>query len=215
MTKTCSTCKQTLAISDFTKKLSQRDGLNGQCKECCHKYRLTWWKKNAEREKIKNKSDESRAYHRDYHRNRYRTDIGYKETIKASSRANREYFKDWSREFKLKKPLAWRLKSRSSVLSRTLRKVTMGLTGDRFNKDLGCTYLEHKSYLESLFLPGMNWENYGRKEDQWQIDHIKPLWHSFEIENKDDQFLCLHFTNTQPLWRRENISKGTRETFYE
>ena len=46
-----------------------------------------------------------------------------------------------------------------------------------FNKDIGCTKKELVGHLESLFKPGMNWENYGSGEDgdhkgSWHIDHI-------------------------------------------
>jgi hypothetical protein len=43
---------------------------------------------------------------------------------------------------------------------------------------LGCTISELITYLQSKFLPGMSWENYGRKG--WHIDHIRPL-SSFDL----------------------------------
>jgi hypothetical protein len=49
----------------------------------------------------------------------------------------------------------------------------------------------------------MNWDNYGVYG--WHIDHIIPLTTAkdeFEIYK-----LC-HYTNLQPLWSEENLSKG-------
>lgn len=62
-----------------------------------------------------------------------------------------------------------------------------------------------KDYLEDKFKPGMTWENYG----EWHIDHIKPT-SSFDLLNEKQQKLCFHYTNIQPLWAAENISKGNR-----
>lgn len=36
---------------------------------------------------------------------------------------------------------------------------------------LGYSAIELKEYIESLFVEGMSWENYG----EWHIDHIRPV----------------------------------------
>jgi hypothetical protein len=74
-------------------------------------------------------------------------------------------------------------------------------------KDLGCTIPEFKIHLESKFQPGMTWENYGRTG--WHIDHIKPLA-SFDLNNRENLIQACHYTNLQPLWAEDNISKGKR-----
>lgn len=73
---------------------------------------------------------------------------------------------------------------------------------------LGCTIPEFKAYIESLWLPGMTWENYGR--EGWHIDHIKPC-KAFNLTDMEQQKICFHHTNTQPLWEFDNLSKGARE----
>ena len=70
---------------------------------------------------------------------------------------------------------------------------------------LGCTPAELKAHLESLFLPGMTWENRAR----WHIDHIRPCA-SFDLTDPEQQRCCFHFTNLQPLWARDNLTKGAR-----
>jgi hypothetical protein len=45
---------------------------------------------------------------------------------------------------------------------------------------LGCTIPELVVYIESKFLVGMSWDNHGRGENSWSIDHIKPLF-SFKL----------------------------------
>lgn len=69
-------------------------------------------------------------------------------------------------------------------------------------KDLGCSIDFLKQYLEEKFQPGMSWNNYGR----WHIDHIKPL-SKFDLTCREQFLMATHYTNLQPLWAVENISK--------
>lgn len=59
--------------------------------------------------------------------------------------------------------------------------------------------------LESLFLSGMSWGN--RKE--WHIDHIKPI-KSFLDEGVTDINVINDPLNLQPLWAKDNLSKGSK-----
>jgi hypothetical protein len=68
---------------------------------------------------------------------------------------------------------------------------------------LGLPVNEFKLYIESLFVEGMNWDNYGK----WHIDHIIPL-SSVKIEEEIYQ-LC-HYTNLQPLWADDNLKKSNK-----
>lgn len=70
---------------------------------------------------------------------------------------------------------------------------------------LGCSFEEFKAFLEAKFLPGMTWENRGKFG--WHIDHIIPL--SSAVDHDEMERLC-HFTNMQPLWARDNHSKGAK-----
>lgn len=71
---------------------------------------------------------------------------------------------------------------------------------------LGCTTSELRAYLGAQFKPGMTWENYGRV---WHIDHKRPCsW--FDLTDPVQQRLCFHYTNLQPLFVKENLSKGNR-----
>jgi len=74
-------------------------------------------------------------------------------------------------------------------------------------KDLGCSILILKSYLESKFLPGMTWDNYGFYG--WHIDHIIPI-SSVDLTNTEQLKMVCHYTNLQPLWAKENRSKSNK-----
>ena len=73
--------------------------------------------------------------------------------------------------------------------------------------DLGCTIDELKAYLEVLFRPGMTWDNWAF--DGWHIDHIKPLV-SFDLTDREQFLQACHYTNLQPLWAKENLSKSDK-----
>ncbi len=72
-------------------------------------------------------------------------------------------------------------------------------------QDLGCSIKELKLYLEVQFQPGMTWDNHG----EWHIDHIQPLC-KFDLTNREELLIVCHYTNLQPLWASDNISKGGR-----
>ena len=72
-------------------------------------------------------------------------------------------------------------------------------------KDLGCTIEDLKVHLESKFQPGMLWSNYG----EWHIDHIKPLA-SFDLSDRKQLLEACHYTNLQPLWAQDNLSKSDK-----
>jgi len=74
-------------------------------------------------------------------------------------------------------------------------------------RDLGCSIQEFIVYMESLFQPGMTWDNWSRLG--WHIDHIKPL-SSFDLTNREELLTAVHYTNLQPLWAKDNISKGNK-----
>lgn len=75
-------------------------------------------------------------------------------------------------------------------------------------KRMAFTALTLREHLESQFLPGMTWENYGMEAGQWQIDHIRPI-SSFDLTDPDQVAACWELTNLRPLWTKENRKKGT------
>ena len=76
---------------------------------------------------------------------------------------------------------------------------------------LGCSKDQLKSYLEEQFKPNMTWDNYGRKDgiESWELDHKIPC-SAFNLNNVEEQKICFHYTNLQPLWHKENITKRNK-----
>ena len=68
---------------------------------------------------------------------------------------------------------------------------------------LGCNVKTFKQHIEQQFTEDMSWENY-----VWYIDHKIPLkYHKPSLEEVAQR---LNYTNTQPMWAIENMSKGCR-----
>ena len=98
--------------------------------------------------------------------------------------------------FKIAKNLRSRL---SKAISRNIKE------GSAIS-NLGCTLDEFKVYLESMFAPGMSWDNYG----EWHIDHIRPLC-SFDLTDLNKIKEACHYNNLQPLWAKDNLSKISKD----
>ena len=60
-----------------------------------------------------------------------------------------------------------------------------------------------QKYLESQFLEGMCWDNYGIYG--WHIDHKIPLC---SAKNETELLKLFHYTNLQPLWAEDNLKKN-------
>ena len=68
----------------------------------------------------------------------------------------------------------------------------------------GCSWAELVTHIENQFSDNMSWENYG----DWHIDHIKPCA-AFDLTDKNQVSECFHFSNLQPLWKQDNLSKSS------
>jgi hypothetical protein len=73
---------------------------------------------------------------------------------------------------------------------------------------LGCDIDTFRKHIEDQFTEGMSWDNYG----DFEIDHIIPVKYKKDgipptLEEVAER---LHYTNTQPLWKHENMAKGNR-----
>lgn len=205
----CSKCMEAKLLSEFFPKPKL-------CRPCSSdkqkRYRKTEnWIKYSSKQEVKDKANA--ASKRYYQRN--------SETIKEKKRdytdKNKEkmknYWRSWASnrrkidlKFKVKENLRKRL--RRAVLNKTESAIKL----------VGCSVDELLLYLESKFVDGMSWENYGNGPEKvanakyWHIDHIKPC-SSFDLSDPEEQKKCFHFTNLQPLWGIDNITKGSSSSF--
>jgi len=185
MVKTCRKCKQDKPAEDFNKTRTE-------CKECQKEYQKGWYQQNAEKKK-----EYDKAY---YEQNREER----KEQQKAYRKQNRDKRRIYKRNkhktdlnFKLSQNLRTRV--RAALNGKCKSKNTLKL--------LGCSVDFLKKHIESQFEPGMSWENYGF--DGWHVDHIVPCV-SFDLSAPEQQQKCFNYTNLQPLWAKDNLSKNAK-----
>ena len=125
-----------------------------------------------------------------------------KEAEWSASPERRAYIREWNAE---------QMKDPGYRIARNLRnRLWYALEGRAASQQtlqlLGCSIADLKQHLQQQFSEGMSWENYG----DWHVDHIRPCA-SFDLTDPAQQAICLHFSNLQPLWAFDNLSKGARE----
>lgn len=128
--------------------------------------------------------------------------------MRAYSKANKDRI--------LSSKAAWARRERETnenfrVLGRLRTRLTCALksTGTRkcakTTDMLGCSIQFLRGWLEALFTLGMNWQNIG----EWHIDHRIPCA-EFDLRDPEQQKQCFRYTNLQPLWSLDNLSKGAK-----
>ena len=196
--KTCSKCKQDKAAEDFSKN-------HAWCKECQKEYKKAYRKQNAEKIKAyyKQNAEKIKAY-RKQNREKIR------ERQKAYHKQNRDKKRIYKRN-RHKTDINFKLRGN---LRSGIRRVLKGKSKSKKTMDLiGCSADFLKKHLENQFQPGMSWNNYGNPNGDhsecWHIDHILPCA-SFDLSDPKQQQKCFHYSNLQPLWAKDNISKGAK-----
>lgn len=190
MTKSCNKCHEIKPLDRFSVRKG-RENPEGICKDCKNKrirdYVIKNYNKIYARKRKYANSKKGKLNRKQYREN------------PENKRKRNEYCrKRWLEDpaFKL------------SIICRTrLRCAMIGITkGKSASLLLGCSIEEYKKYLESLWLPGMNWENYGLGEGKWNIDHIL-CCKLFDLTDENQQKICFNYKNTKPEWHVTNQFK--------
>ena len=233
--KLCICCKEIKNVEDFHKNKSKKDGLQDHCKICRKikseknkekrkEYRKEWYKKNSEHIKFLEKS----RYHNNKEninkkrKNLYHTDTFIREKIREQHKKyyqnNKDFFKKvtkkWVEKNKEKRNQISRKhyeKYKTLMICRRLIKRTIKYLNTEKELStielLGYSPKLLKENIESKFLHGMSWENYG----EWHIDHIKPI---SSFDKNEHPSVINSLDNLQPLWAFDNLSKGTKFDSY-
>ena len=145
----------------------------------------------------KNKNNKERKiYQKEYRENNPEK---IKELNKTYRKINKEELtlKRKEREKKNKHIKSWR-----RLLERTLKY--FGTKKEKHTIELlGYSADDLKQNMESKFTVGMSWSNY----PEWHIDHIRPL-SSFPKDT--DPAIVNSLDNLQPLWKEDNLKKGSK-----
>ena len=180
--KKCSKCDQSKPLTDFYNAKGGKDGKRGSCINCDKSYHSSYnrSKRTLTKEQINKKKEYMKKHYQD-NKSDYRD---YR---------NKRYKEDPC--FRLSQIVRCRISAELRKKHKTQTKRSIDL--------LGCTFQELRNYLESLFQEGMSWDNYG----EWHIDHIKPC-SKFDLTKKEEQEICFHYSNMQPLWAKDNLVKN-------
>jgi hypothetical protein len=225
--KICSKCQNNKPISEFTVCSRNKDGLYHQCKTCknsardyenINRNRLRYDVSVTEKQcricqQVKPSGEFSKhALNKDGLKSECKACVKeYNEKHKDYiNKRNYEYFKEKgvhlqriNRANRRKTDPLYKLKctirsrTRSAFKSKGFKKNT------KTEKMLGCDWNTSKQHLERQFTKGMSWDNHG----EWHIDHIIPLSSAKSVEELTK---LAHYTNLQPLWAKDNLSKGSQ-----
>lgn len=188
----CRICHEIKELDLFPSDISDKVFFNKKsyCKKCAHeKWRIPRsktekfkLKKSIEDKKYRNKPEVLQKI-KDKQKKRYHTEINFKLKMSIRNRINK----------------VLKAKGQKKIGS--------------FVDNLGCSIDQLIEHLEKQFYTNpetgerMTWENHSQKG--WHIDHIKPL-SSFNLENDEEFKEACSYKNLQPLWWKENLSKGNK-----
>lgn len=192
--KCCAKCGIEKLRKDFNKHKANCDGLQSYCK-LCQQVLVKAWRENHP-EQLKQNQEQYRETHREKRR----------EYNRQWRQQNRDYWRGYQNE-RLRTDMNYRL---HNYISRAIRKAIRKDHQSTFDI-LGYSMDDLRQHLESLFQPGMSWQNYGT---HWHIDHVVPKsWFKLDAETGLDEYelkWCWSLRNLQPMWMEENLKKKDR-----
>jgi hypothetical protein len=222
--KTCTKCQVCKSLSDFR-------GQRSTCRQCDYHVNRAYKQRNQlavsqynreylrdyylrYKEKSKEKGREWRQKNIEsfrahcskyYQENRDRILANVKQRAQKNKKARSVYVREWMRLRRQNDPVF-------RMICALRHRVNMSLQGQGRSSTMDLLGIDIKglrAYLQSLFLEGMSWVNYG----EWHVDHIVSIKHfkdNYDMSDPAIQRRCFHYTNLQPLWAIDNMSKGAK-----
>lgn len=242
MTKKCCKCKNDLDLEAFGKDKKTKDGLGYSCKACNAEAAREKRASETEEDKAKRAATWQVYYETNKKALSEKAKIRRAENpekIKAQRVVTRAKSRDKDREYGRKRRLEFPelvkeqrdtyrkkypgreyqlllLKPQSKLAKRLRTRLFLAVKNDWKSGsavgDLGCSVEELKTHIESKFVDGMTWENWGVGPGKWHIDHIAPLA-AFDLEDRQHLVLACHYLNLRPLWSEENLAKSDKFPF--
>lgn len=209
----CNKCLVEKSDAEFPKSSRRKSGLRATCKVCIN----TLNKQYRDCNKAQYNTARKRSYHanpekyREYARQSARKSVDKKAAYdKVYRKENSEKIASYKRKWAIKRRqnnIEYRV--RLNLRRRIHHVIRSGRKSASTMELLGCTIEFFLKHIESQFLPGMTWDNYGTTG--WHIDHIKPCY-TFDLTKEEDQKECFHYSNMRPLWAKDNLSRKRNVT---
>lgn len=224
--KKCNKCNAIKPLTEYHKDKHKKDGLCTACKTCKNLLALNYASKN--RELLSRKSRAYREANLEACREREReysaaNSARRSEKVKEFHEKNPHKRTEYQRVYRKKPSNVEKIRANAREYDRKKRencdiykltkicrsRIHIALSRKGFKKTgrtfqtIGCSPEDLKKHLEGMFSEGMSWENYG----EWHIDHKTPLALG---KTKEEILRLSHYSNLQPLWAKDNFSKGAR-----
>lgn len=209
--KICSKCKIEKEVCNFyivKKPLLQ---YRARCKKCTIKEDKIYQENNKEsilkRSKIyrENNKEIIEKKRIEYYKSNPEKYNERKKYFEEHRKKNLKYYRDYHKN-RIKNDVNFRLiKILRSRLNKFIHNNNNLTKTSKTIEFLGCSVLELKNHLGHQFTEGMSWDNYGYYG--WHIDHITPL---SLAKTEEELYILCHHSNLQPLWAKDNISKGNK-----
>ena len=196
--KHCPTCDSWKSLDGFNKQSSSWDKLCRMCRECNIEYK----RKKRETKKYKEKDEAYNKKYKESGRRKEKNQKWYEENKERIIQRMITYNKKKYHEDPYYK-LTVTLRNR---FGKTLRE-QLAKKSEKTLDILGCSIPFLMIHIEKQFEPGMTWDNHGLYT--WHIDH-KHACARFDLTDPEQQKKCFHYTNLQPLWAKDNLSKGSK-----
>ena len=199
--KRCITCGENKNDDCFTNDKTKPDGLYNTCKKCLKEkrsnsvikkrkteydkqYRLNNIEKLSENRKEyqKNLPNEIRAKHNREYRQRHKNEFNKYQLLYIEKNKHRFAYRTVLNNFLV----------RFNINKTNSTSLILGYDANKF-----------KERIEFNFKEGMNWNNHGK----WHIDHKKPV---SKFEKNTPANIVNALCNLQPLWAKDNLSKGNK-----
>ena len=195
--------------SEWRKKNPEKMRVNArryweQHRDKCAAPCRAWYKKNREQSMSRSRSWQkahpekvrtwSRCYHDDHPSANAQRSLAWRKSHPHSST-------EYNRKRRVRDPIYWLITNVRARINQALKRdVKLGRTVDL----LGCSIRFYKTYLSSLFLPGMSWET-----RNFDIDHIEEIC-AFDLMMLAGQRAAFNYRNTRPLFKADHVQRHSR-----
>jgi len=219
-TKICTKCQEEKLFTAefFHRHKASKSGFHGKCKACRVAEKREWALNNGN--KIKSYGESYYKDNKDVISTRRKAlYVENAETIRPIEAAKQRKIRKTDKHKAYKAQYRKEHQIEENMRSALCNCVAGRQKTSKTFKYIGLSVEGFRDYLSALWTEGMNWENYGNPHGDhtycWHIDHIVPLTvFSFNsisgrrLENALHE--AWHYSNLQPLWAKDNLSKGGR-----
>ncbi|SRR6266404_4681808 len=199
--KICVRCKDSKPETEYGRK---GDGFKSECKVCIKELNAISYAAN-----IVERQNAARVYGRDHSEDRKIKSAKWREENPEKVRVNTARWNTENARYLVEFAVANRAANPDvRMIHNTRTRILQVLKGKYKSAHtvelLGCSIEDLKIHIEAKFTQGMTWDNQGKS---WHLDHIQPCA-SFDLSDPEQQRTCFHYTNLQPLGKKENMYWG-------